>query len=126
MSTYTTSSGVNLHVRRANMGALCISSCILSVISADQKELYQAERYMPSIYSMVVLSVHMFVKHRFKSHELCNCVRNFWLPSNTYSPRRCNTVFTGTISSYTIPWKKCVCIFFSTTWIYNDMSQEIK
>ena len=90
-------------------------------------ELYQAERYMPSIYSMVVLSVHMFVKHRFKSHEFCNCVRNFWLPSNTYSPRRCNTVFTGTISSYTNPWKKCVCIFsFPTTWIYNDMSQEIK
>lgn len=50
MSTYTTSNGVNLHVRCANMQALCISSCILNVISADQRELYQAEMYALNLF----------------------------------------------------------------------------
>lgn len=36
---------------------------------------------MPSFYSSAMLSGHLFVKHKFKSHKFCSYARNFRLPS---------------------------------------------
>lgn len=98
-----TSNGINLHMKNANKRALCIVACILSMISADQNDLYWAKRSMPSFYSSAMLNAHLFVKYTFKYHKFCSYARHFWLPSNTYIPGRCNSAFKGPVSSSTIP-----------------------
>lgn len=91
-------------MKHDNKGAsLCNTYCILSVTSAGQNDLYWAKGSRPSFYSSAMLSVHLFVKHKFKSHKFCSSARNSQLSLNTCIPGRCNSASKGPVSSYTIP-----------------------
>lgn len=116
-------------MKYANKGALCIASCILSVTAAGQNDLYRAKGSMPSFYTSAMLSVHLFVKHKFKSHKFCSYARNSQLPSNTCIPGRCNSASKGPLSSYAVPRRiwviKHVCILYQPECIIT-WNKEIK